>query len=94
MIAVIAFDPCKTLTEVSAVQIFIDDIHHVRTPIIKLPALSKQPSAEMTCRWGLKFRTSPKVWTAMTAPGMGSSMFKFGYRWKYVKNYEKQCIYI
>jgi len=33
MIAVIAFDPCKTLTEVSAVQIFIDVIHHVRTPI-------------------------------------------------------------
>ena len=26
MIAVIAFDPCKTLTEVSAVQIFIDVI--------------------------------------------------------------------
>lgn len=33
MVAVFAFDPRKTLMEVSAVQILIDNIHHMRTPI-------------------------------------------------------------
>jgi hypothetical protein len=29
----------------------------------------KPPSVQSTWQWGLKFRKSPELWTAMTAPG-------------------------
>jgi hypothetical protein len=42
-------------------------------PTINPPSVAKQPSLAMICRCGLKFRKSPKVCTAITAPGLGSS---------------------
>jgi hypothetical protein len=33
------------------------------------PLSKKPPSVQSTWQWGLKLRKSPKLWTAMTAPG-------------------------
>ena len=33
MVTVIAFNPCETLMEISTVQVLIDNIHHVGTPV-------------------------------------------------------------
>ena len=42
-------------------------------PTINPPSVAKQPSVAMMCKFGLKFKKSPKVCTAITAPGSGSS---------------------